>query len=129
MAPKSVSVWLAGLKRLFASNGIRIEERVRLKGYIINESVLPSTDLLRSVVGSADIRAKTAILIMASSSLRISELFNLKDVDLNSSPVIIRVKGIGAKESREVKVLAILEYMFHGSCRKVSKILSLALEQ
>jgi hypothetical protein len=28
----------------------------------------------------------------------------------------------------EVKVLAVLGYMFHGSCRKVSKVLSLALE-
>ena len=27
-----------------------------------------------------------------------------------------------------VKVLAVLEYMFHGSCRKLSKVLSLALE-
>jgi hypothetical protein len=31
-------------------------------------------------------------------------------------------------KSREVKVLAVLDYMFHGSCRKVSKVLSLALE-
>jgi len=28
----------------------------------------------------------------------------------------------------EVKVLAVLDYMFHGSCRKVSRILSMALE-
>jgi transposase-like protein len=28
----------------------------------------------------------------------------------------------------EVKVLAVLDYMFHGSCGKVSKVLSLALE-
>jgi transposase-like protein len=28
----------------------------------------------------------------------------------------------------ELKVLAVLEYMFHGSCRKVSKVLSLAIE-
>jgi transposase-like protein len=27
-----------------------------------------------------------------------------------------------------VKVLAVLDYMFHGSCRKVSKVLSMALE-
>jgi transposase-like protein len=32
------------------------------------------------------------------------------------------------KKVREVKVLAVLEYMFHGSCRRVSKVLSLALE-
>jgi transposase-like protein len=31
-------------------------------------------------------------------------------------------------KSRVVKVLAVLDYMFHGSCRKVSKVLSLALE-
>jgi len=28
----------------------------------------------------------------------------------------------------DVKVLAVLGYMFHGSCRKVSKVLSLVLE-
>jgi len=32
------------------------------------------------------------------------------------------------KKVREVKVLAVLDYMFHGSCRKVSKVLSMALE-
>jgi len=30
------------------------------------------------------------------------------------------------KKSREVKVLAVLDYMFHGSCRRVSKVLSMA---
>jgi hypothetical protein len=32
------------------------------------------------------------------------------------------------KKSREVKVVAVLDYTFHGSCRKVSKVLSMALE-
>ena len=31
------------------------------------------------------------------------------------------------KRSGVVKVLAVLEYMFHGSCRRVSRVLSLAL--
>jgi hypothetical protein len=31
-------------------------------------------------------------------------------------------------KSRVVKVSAVLGYMFHGGCRKVSKVLSLALE-
>ena len=31
-------------------------------------------------------------------------------------------------KKRELKVLAVLEYMFHGSCRKVSEVLSLAIE-
>jgi len=26
------------------------------------------------------------------------------------------------KKSKEVKILAVLEYMFHGSCRKISEI-------
>jgi putative transposase len=33
-----------------------------------------------------------------------------------------------SKKSREVKVLAVLDYMFHGSCRRVSKVLSMGLE-
>jgi transposase-like protein len=32
------------------------------------------------------------------------------------------------KKLREVKVPAVLDYMFHGSCRKVSMVLSLSLE-
>jgi len=32
------------------------------------------------------------------------------------------------KKSREVKVLAVLDYVFYGSCRRVSRILSMALE-
>jgi hypothetical protein len=32
------------------------------------------------------------------------------------------------KKGRQVKVLAVLVYMFHGSCRKASKVLSMALE-
>jgi hypothetical protein len=35
---------------------------------------------------------------------------------------------LGVIKSREVKVLAVLNYMFYGSCRKVSKVLSIALE-
>jgi transposase-like protein len=31
-------------------------------------------------------------------------------------------------KSREVKALAVLDYMFYGSCRRVSKVLSIALE-
>jgi hypothetical protein len=33
-----------------------------------------------------------------------------------------------SKKSREVKVLAVLGYMFHGSCRGVSRVLSMGLE-
>ena len=32
------------------------------------------------------------------------------------------------KKGREAKVLAILLYIFYGSCRKISKILSFSLE-
>ena len=44
--------------------------------------------------------------------------------------VVALVSGcfMSNKKSREVKVLAVLDYMFHGSCRKVSKVLSMVLE-
>ena len=32
------------------------------------------------------------------------------------------------KKSREVKVLAVLDYMFHGGCKRISRVLSIALE-
>jgi hypothetical protein len=43
--------------------------------------------------------------------------------------VVVLVSGcfIRNKKIREVKVLAVLDYMFHGSCRKVSKVLSMTL--
>jgi hypothetical protein len=33
-----------------------------------------------------------------------------------------------SSESREVKVLAVLDYMFHGGCRRVSRVLSMGSE-
>jgi hypothetical protein len=35
---------------------------------------------------------------------------------------------LGVIKSREVKALAALDYIFHGGCRKVSKVLSMVLE-
>ncbi|MEM0233235.1 MAG: site-specific integrase [Candidatus Nezhaarchaeales archaeon] len=101
-APKTVSIWLTGLKKLFRSNGVRVEEKVKVKTYVVNESMLPPLELLKNAVKIADIRARTAILVMASSGLRIGELVNLKlkDVEIDSSPAVIRVRGAGAKERK-----------------------------
>jgi hypothetical protein len=57
-------------------------------------------------------------------------MFKGRSVCLVCMDVVALVSSciIRNKKGREVKVLAVLDYMFHGSCRKVSKVLSMGLE-
>lgn len=66
------------------------------------ESTLPSKEELQTVLNSCDQRAKTAILILTSSGLRVGELLNLKpnDIDLKSELAAIGVRGVDAKERK-----------------------------
>ena len=75
---------------------------MRIKTFVVNESMLPSREDFLKVVNSSDQRARTAILILASSGLRIGEPNNLKlkDVNMSSEPPTIRVRGMGAKERK-----------------------------
>lgn len=102
LAPKSVTTWSSALRKLFEANDIRLTKRLKVKSYVIHEDILPTKDELRRVVNSCDLRARTAILILTSSGLRIGELHKLKlrDVDFNKIPLIIRVRGIEAKERK-----------------------------
>lgn len=102
MAPKTVGAWGASVKKLFLSNGIDLKGKVTMKMYNVHEDTLPSKVDLKNVLSHSSSRAKTIILMLASSGLRIGELRNLKlsDVDLNSSPATVRVKGLTAKERK-----------------------------
>jgi len=101
-APKSINAWRSALRKLFEANDIEIKKRIAMKVYTINESVLPSKEELRKVLEVCDLRARTIILILASSGLRPSELIELrlKDIDLDKDPAVIRVRGLTAKERK-----------------------------
>ncbi|MEM1547385.1 MAG: site-specific integrase [Candidatus Methanomethylicia archaeon] len=102
LAPKTVSVWSSALRKFFDSNNIEVKRRVRIKTFVINESALPSRDDLRRILNKCSLRTKTAILILASSGLRVGELLNLKigDIDLESNPAMIMVKALKTKERK-----------------------------
>ncbi|MDI6807257.1 MAG: site-specific integrase [Candidatus Aenigmarchaeota archaeon] len=102
LAPKTVGAWSSSLKKFFLANGIELKQEPSIKIYNIHEDLLPSKQDLRKVFLVSDLRTRVIISLLASSGLRVDELRNLKlgDLDLNSTPPIIRVKGISAKERK-----------------------------
>lgn len=102
LAPKTVSAWSASVRKFLLSNGIELKGTVQIKIYNVHEDTLPSKEDLKKVLSNCSIRAKTIILLLASSGLRVGELRNLKisDIDMNSEPATIRIKGLTAKERK-----------------------------
>ncbi len=102
MAPKTVGAWGASVRKFFTSNGIELKRTVPMKMYNVHEDTLPSKADLKNILGDCSMRAKCIIILLVSSGLRVGELRNLKmsDIDLNSTPGTIRVKGITAKERK-----------------------------
>ena len=101
-APKTVASWGASLKKFFAANGLPVTEKVQIKVYNVHEDELPKIEDLRKALELSDIKAKVAILLLASSGMRIGELRKLKisDIDLDSDPPKITIKGREAKERK-----------------------------
>jgi integrase/recombinase XerD len=101
IAPKSVASWAAGIKKFFAANGIEVK-RVLIKTYTIHEDLLPSKEDLKKILETSSLKAKVFILMLLSSGLRVGELhqLTLEDIALDKNPVVIRVKGVGAKERK-----------------------------
>jgi integrase len=60
---------------------------------------VPANIELKTILSHADLKTKTLILIASSSGMRINEILHLEidDIDLNSSPAKIYVKGSTAK--------------------------------
>ncbi len=102
LAPKTVGAWSAALRKFLLANGIELKKAPQIKIYNIHEDTLPAKEDLKKVLSNCSLRAKTIILLLASSGLRVGELRNLKisDVDLNSEPSVIKVKGLTAKERK-----------------------------
>lgn len=102
LAPKTVGAWAASIRKFFLANGIELKRTVQIKIYNIHEDTLPSKDDLKKVLSNCNLRAKTIIVLLASSGLRVGELRNLRisDVDINSEPGVVRIKGLTAKERK-----------------------------
>ncbi len=102
LAPKTVGAWAASLRKFLLANGIELKRTTQIKIYNIHEDSLPEKEDLKKVLSYCSLRAKTIILLLASSGLRVGELRNLKvsDVDLNSNPGVVKIKGLTAKERK-----------------------------
>ena len=102
LAPKTVGAWSASLRKFLLANGIELKRTTQIKIYNIHEDTLPSREDLKKVLSNSSLRTKTMILLLASSGLRVGELRNLKmsDIDINSDPGLVKIKGLTAKERK-----------------------------
>ena len=102
VAPKTVGAWSASVKKLFVANGIDLKRAVPIKIYNIHEDVLPAKEDLKKIISDCGLRTKAIILFLSSSGLRVGELRELKlgDIDMNSNPVKITIRGATAKERK-----------------------------
>jgi len=104
LAPSTVRVRTAGVLKFMEANDCPVTEKPKQKVYTVHEDVLPSRDTLLRAVNAGDLRATTAILLLASSGMRVSELTNLelRDIDTDESPAPVRVAG-ARREGGKVK--------------------------
>lgn len=102
VAPKTIATWSAALKKFFLVNDVKIDKNIKLRIFKVTEDYLPKKEELKFLINNVDLRTKVILLILLSSGLRIDELRNLKikDVDLDSNPVKIYVRGTYAKERK-----------------------------
>ncbi len=104
LAPKTVKTWLSAFKRFLVENEIEVKKRHTLKVYEIHESRLPTREQLAELLRISDLRARTAILILLSSGIRIGELRTLKlrniDLTQNPSPITLRARDTKSRKSR-----------------------------
>lgn len=102
LAPKTIGAWSSAVKKLFEVNGIPIHRKMKMRLYTIHEDVLPSKEIIKKIVESANLRTKAILLFLISSGVRAGELINLrlKDLDFNIRPVKVRIRGVGAKERK-----------------------------
>ncbi len=102
LAPKTIGAWSSAIKKLFETNGIQLNRKMKVRMYTIHEDILPSKEIIKKIVESANLRTKAILLFLISSGVRAGELINLKlkDLDFNRNPVKVRIRGIGAKERK-----------------------------
>ncbi len=89
MGPRGESIRLAR----------RVNGRMRRPKHIRHDR-LPSKETLASLLDSCTSRTRAAVLLLASSGMRVGELVRLriKDLDLSSSPAELRIREAGEPE-------------------------------
>jgi len=102
LAPKSVAAWVSSLKKFFNANGLKVDAELPMKIFNVHEDFLPSKEDLRKIISEVDLRIKTIITMLASSGMRIGELYNLRlgDIDFSKEIPTIRIKGLEVKERK-----------------------------
>ncbi|MEM4643883.1 MAG: site-specific integrase [Candidatus Methanomethylicaceae archaeon] len=91
------------MKKFFTENDIELKKRHRIKGFTIHESTLPSYEQLSDLLRISDLRARTAILMLLSSGLRIGELSRLRlgNIELDVTPAGIYLSSKFTKSRRK----------------------------
>lgn len=102
LAPKSVAAWTSAVKKFFNSNGIKVDVALPMKVYTVHEDTMPEKNEIKRALELADIKARVAILILASSGMRVGELHKLRlsDLNLSKDPALIKIKATEAKERK-----------------------------
>ena len=112
LAPSTVRVRAAAVQKFLEANGFKVKKKPKVKKWNLYEDVLPSREILVKALHAGDLRCSTAILMLASSGMRVSELVDLRlsgiDMDMEKVPTQIRISGarreggriVGAKERK-----------------------------
>jgi len=111
MAPRTIRSYLYNCKtvlELCAGYDFSVERKRRLKGLLrgtrkpITKDIPLSHPMIRKIVSHANIPIKAAVLIMATSGIRIGELLKLKmkDFDLEKRMIVIPAHVAKTKEMR-----------------------------
>jgi len=110
-APRTIRSYIYNCKTIFelcASYEFNKEKNRRLKGLLrgtrkpITKDIPLSHQMIRNIVSHASIPIKAAVLIMATSGIRIGELLKLKikDFDLDKRMIVIPAHVAKTKEMR-----------------------------
>jgi integrase len=106
-APMTVVVRLSAIRTYLEENGIEFSKRFfkRVGGRrteAISEEKVPTNEELRRIVEYMPLQGKAVTLLLSSSGMRLNEALSLRvdDIDFNSSPVRIKVRGENTKTKK-----------------------------
>jgi integrase len=106
--PKTVGLYLTAVRSYYGLNGHTFNKQelkriIPKTGDAETKQGELTTDILRKMVGAADIRGRVLIMLLASTACRIGELCDvtLDDINMKSNPASIHLKKEYTKNSRE----------------------------
>jgi integrase len=105
--PKTIGLYLIAVRSFYGLNGhvFNKQEMKRIipkTGDAVTHQGEMTTEILRKMVGAADIRGRVLIMLLASTACRIGELCDVKldDVNMNVNPASIHLPKEYTKNSR-----------------------------